>query len=388
MHFHLFFHATYKTMKHFLTLLLIIAGLQFAFAGEGIHFFKGSFKEAQELAAKEHKIIFMDAYTSWCGPCKRMAKDVFSAAEVGKFFNKHFINIKVDMEKGEGPKLAGKYRVTSYPTLLFLDEKGEVVHAAKGGRPADQFIGLGKIALSKNDKSAEYAKKYENGDRAPALLRAYAYALLNSAKPNLKIANEFIKTQKDLTKKENLEFLFDFANEADSKIFELALEHQTKIIALKSEEAFQEKVQTACNATIDKAIEFKVSNLLAEAKAKMKIANPKFSKEYNLLADIKYAANTKNMERYANFVDKYLKKYAKKDAKAMHQHAYTFLMQVNEVKLLEKAEKWAKKATSIDYNPNYLRTHAGLLRKLGRDADAKEIMQKADELRGTAVPKS
>ncbi|BDS14177.1 thioredoxin family protein [Aureispira anguillae] len=369
-------------MKQLLTGLILLASLQFVFASEGIHFFKGSFKEAQALAAKEHKLIFMDAYTSWCGPCKRMARDVFSAAEVGKFFNKHFINIKVDMEKGEGPRLAGKYRVSSYPTLLFLDEKGEVVHAAKGGRPADQFLGLGKVALSKNDKSGEYAKQYEEGNREPAFLRAYAYALLNSAKPNLKIANEYLKTQKELTNDENLEFLFDFANEADSKIFELAILHKTSIVALKSEADFQEKIKAACDATIDKAIEFNVASLVNEAKTKMKAANPKFAKEYSMLADIKYAAGTKDMEAYANSTDKFLKKYAKRDAKTLHQYAHTFLIKTNETKLLEKAEKWAKQATNIDFNPKYLRTHSDLLRKLGRVEEAEEVMKKANELSG------
>ena len=60
------------------TCFLLLFCLQFSFAEDGINFFKGTFKEAKALAAKEHKIIFMDAYTSWCGPCKRMAKNVFT----------------------------------------------------------------------------------------------------------------------------------------------------------------------------------------------------------------------------------------------------------------------------------------------------------------------
>lgn len=367
-------------MKLLITSLLLVCIFQYALADEGIHFFKGTFAEAQELAAKEHKIIFMDAYTSWCGPCKRMAREVFTNEEVGKFYNKHFINVKVDMEKGEGPKLAQKYRVSSYPTLLYIDDKGEVVHVAKGSRPSDQFIGLGKVALSKNDKSGEYAKKYEEGDRSPNLLRAYAYALLNSAQPNLKIANEYIKSQKDLSKKENLEFLFDFANEADSKIFELALKNKEQIIKLKSEESFLDKIKTACNATVTKAIEFKVESLTEEAKQKMKTANPKFAKEYGMIVDIKYNMGTDNMMAATDAIDKYLKKYAKKNAKKQHNFAYTFLMQVSDKKLLAKAEKWAKQAISIDYNQQYLKTHAGLLHKLGKMDEAQELLKKASEL--------
>ena len=373
-------------MKQLLTGLLLLASLQLALAEDGIHFFKGTMAEAQELAAKEHKIIFMDAYTAWCGPCKRMARDVFSDAEVGKFFNKHFVNIKVDMEKGEGPRLAGKYRVNSYPTLLFLDEKGDVVHAAKGGRPSDQFLGLGKIALGKNDKSGDYAKEYEDGKRDPVFLRAYAYALLNGGKPNLKIANEYIKTQEALSSKENLEFLFDFANEADSKIFELAVENKDAIIKLKSAEVFKEQLKAACNATVDKAIEFKVANLLNEAKDKMKTADPKYAKEYAMFADIKYAAGTEDIAAYTKYADKYLKKYAKKDAKMLNQYARSLLMQTNEAKLLETAEKWSKQATGLDYNAEYLRTHSAILKKLGRTEEAQKIDIKINELSGNKLP--
>lgn len=339
-------------------------------------------QEAQELAAKEHKIIFMDAYTSWCGPCKRMASEVFTAEEVGKFYNKHFINIKVDMEKGEGPELASKYRVNSYPTLLFLDSKGEVVHMGKGGRPIEQFIGLGKEALSKNDKSGDFEKEYEAGKREPALLRAYAYALLNSAKPSLKIANEYVKSQSDFSSPENLEFLLDFALESDSRIFELAVEHKDAIIKLKTEAKFEEMVRSACDATVNKAVEFKLKSLVEEAKKNMKTANPAFSKEYSMLADILYSSNMGEMEEYASLADKYLSKYASKDAVVLHQFASSFLLNCNDKKLLEKAEKWAKQAASLDYNQKYIRTHAGILQKLGRSELAEELLKKATELGG------
>lgn len=377
-------HLQLSIMQFLLTYFLLFCCLQFSFAGDGITFFEGTFKEAKALAAKEHKIIFMDAYASWCGPCKRMAREVFTDSEVGKFYNKHFINIKVDMEKGEGPGLASKYRVNSYPTLLFLDDKGEVVHASRGGKPVDLFIGLGKLALTKNNKSAEYTKKYESGDRSPEFLRAYAYSLLKGIQPHMKIANEYIKTQKDLTDQENLEFLFDFANEADSRIFDLAIKNKTQIIELKSQSEFEQKVRSACDATIEKAIEFNVKSLVADAKQKMKAANPQFFKEYSFLADMKYIAGIDDMQGYVSLTDKYLKKYAKKDARILNQYAYSLWMNTSEKKLLEKAEKWAKQATSIDYNQKYLKTHGSILLKLGRQEEAKKVLQKAKELGGSS----
>ena len=113
----------------------------------GIQFFHGSFAEAQAKAKKENKLIFMDAYTSWCAPCRYMAANVFTDQSVGEYYNSHFVNLKVDMEKGEGPELARRYSVMAYPTLLFLDGNGEVKSRTMGGKPAADFIALGQKAI-------------------------------------------------------------------------------------------------------------------------------------------------------------------------------------------------------------------------------------------------
>lgn len=87
----------------------------------GIVFQKISYQEALNLSKSTGKPIFMDAYTVWCGPCKYMDKKIFSDPEVGKYFNEHFINIKIEMEQHEdAPELARRFRVVSYPTLLFI----------------------------------------------------------------------------------------------------------------------------------------------------------------------------------------------------------------------------------------------------------------------------
>jgi thioredoxin-related protein len=351
-------------------------------ADGGIIFFKGTLAEAQEKAAQERKLIFMDAYTSWCGPCKQMSRTVFTDEAVGKFFNQHFINIKVDMEKGEGPRLAGRYRVNSYPTLLFLDEKGEVVHAAKGSRPADQFLGLGKAALAKNDKSDEYAKQYEEGDRSPELLRAYAYALLKSGKPATKIANEYSRKQEVFNNEEGLTFLFDFASDADSRIFDLLLEHKEAVLKAKGKEAYYAKVHDACDAVIQKAVEYDTKELVDVAKKKMKAAYPSFYKEYSLLADINYAAGKENMADYTVAVDKYIKKYAKKKSDVLHQYAQAVGRRVDDVKLLEKALQWTEQALELNQKAAYWHTKGGILRKLNREEEAQQAFEKARSLGG------
>ncbi|PKR80941.1 thioredoxin [Brumimicrobium salinarum] len=93
---------------------------------KGIQFESISFKEAIEKAKKEDKLIFLDAYAVWCGPCKMMDRTTFKDEEVGKVFNENFINVKIDMEKGEGPALARRYQVRAYPTMMLINGDGKV----------------------------------------------------------------------------------------------------------------------------------------------------------------------------------------------------------------------------------------------------------------------
>jgi thiol:disulfide interchange protein len=113
------------------------------------NFFEGTFEQALKEAAKKKKVIFVDAYTTWCGPCKMLNNSTFKDVKAGEFFNENFINIKIDMEKGEGPAFAMKYSVRAYPTLLFINAKGEVVHKSLGYKDADMLTEEGKIALAK-----------------------------------------------------------------------------------------------------------------------------------------------------------------------------------------------------------------------------------------------
>ena len=114
----------------------------------GIAFKQLSFNEALKTAKSSNKLIFLDAYASWCGPCKFMDANTFKDPDVAKFFNENFINLKVDMEKGEGPSLAQRFKVTAYPTLLFIDGDGEVFHKILGAKQPGEFLSIGKKVVT------------------------------------------------------------------------------------------------------------------------------------------------------------------------------------------------------------------------------------------------
>lgn len=111
---------------------------------EGIQFHRGNWTEALEKAKKENKLIFLDIYATWCGPCKRLKAKTFSDKIAAKFFNEHFINVSLDGETGEGAILAGKYNLTGYPSLFIIDAGGKLVTQTMGYQSPEELIGFGK----------------------------------------------------------------------------------------------------------------------------------------------------------------------------------------------------------------------------------------------------
>jgi len=114
-----------------------------------IHFMEDAWKEALKQAAAQHKYIFVDAYATWCGPCKMLKAKTFTDAKVAAFYNKNFINVSIDMEKGMGPQLAQEWQMTAYPTLIIFNSKGKAVLGTVGFIQPDKLLQFGQEALAK-----------------------------------------------------------------------------------------------------------------------------------------------------------------------------------------------------------------------------------------------
>jgi thiol-disulfide isomerase/thioredoxin len=133
---------------------------------QGIQFEQGTFAEALTKAEKENKLLFVDFYTTWCGPCKKMSKTIFTQDEVGAFFNQNFISLKVDAEKGEGPELAGKYNVKGFPTMIFFNGDGSENKRLVGATPdAGFFLSFAKQVTGDETPFLEKYEAYKKGNR-------------------------------------------------------------------------------------------------------------------------------------------------------------------------------------------------------------------------------
>ncbi len=113
----------------------------------GIQFHKGTWAEALALAKKENKLVFLDVYASWCGPCKKLKKRTFSNDKVGAYFNEHFINVSLDGEIDEGVNVSSQYNVTSYPSLYLINGDGKIVAETGGYMSPKEIIKFGKSVI-------------------------------------------------------------------------------------------------------------------------------------------------------------------------------------------------------------------------------------------------
>lgn len=147
--------------------------------GKGMKFEEGALAQALQKAKSENKQVFLDAYTTWCGPCKIMANKVFTTPQAGDFFNPRFVNIKIDMEKGEGIALAKKYNITSYPTMLLLDTQGDVIHKIVGAQQVKDLIAHAQNGLNDSTSYRGLKKRYTQGDRSPEFLANYYQLMKN-----------------------------------------------------------------------------------------------------------------------------------------------------------------------------------------------------------------
>lgn len=144
-------------------------------AQKAIRFEKGNWNEIVEKAQKAKKLIFVDFYTQWCGPCLNMSEEVFTVPTVYNFYNTNFINAKIDAEHGEGKELAAKYQVKVYPTYLFIDPTtGNALHKSSGRQEPDTFIFTGESALNPRLRSFYLEANYDKNKNDLSFLNDYA----------------------------------------------------------------------------------------------------------------------------------------------------------------------------------------------------------------------
>ncbi|MCH5174315.1 MAG: thioredoxin family protein [Prevotellaceae bacterium] len=169
-------------MKRFsLTLTAFVATLAMLAQGMAFEPEGTTLEQASAKAKAENKLIFLDCFTQWCGPCKKMARDVFPQEQVGAYMNPKFVNLQIDMESEYGAPLAKKLQIQAYPTFVIFNADAQEIGRFLGGSGAEEFIA--KVdEKSKDNSSSDLKARWESGDRDPQFLQEYLASLNASYK--------------------------------------------------------------------------------------------------------------------------------------------------------------------------------------------------------------
>ena len=220
-----------KTLS-LLTLLLVLSQ---GVSAQGISFLDNRpVADVLAQAKKENKMVFVDCYTTWCGPCKILAANVFPQKEVGEFFNLRFVSLKLDMEKGEGPVMAKKWDVGAYPTLIFMDSDGEVQFQLVGARDGKHLVDTVAYLLE-NNKPSDTALRYKKGERSSQLVMDYIRELQQNRKNRTAeaVANDFVNNHQQALLTDTLaqQILGRYVQDPHNEGFLYAYQHRDQLPA-------------------------------------------------------------------------------------------------------------------------------------------------------------
>lgn len=365
--------AKTNNMKKIGLTLIFAFAVSFAMAQKGMKFETGTWAQIQEKAKKENKFIFVDAYTTWCGPCKWMAKNIFTNDTVGEFYNKNFINAKIDMEKGEGIELAKKYEVKFYPTYLFFDLNGELVHRAGSSKPVKMFIEDGENAINPNKQLITLQKKYKTGDKSEITVKNYALALSKLHTKNDALAIDYIA----VTKQEEL-----FTNDNFNVIYTLIeLDKNGSEFLFKNAESYRkvmgnEKYDEAINGLFFEESWNAGKNKDEKRFSQIKEINSRFfattSDKNSFKMRLVYLESAKNRDDLFDTYLKYFTAFEKEINAGEYNNAAWFAFEnIEDKDRLKTALTWVDKSIEMEKSAMNMDTKANLEFKIGNYKDAK-----------------
>ncbi|MFK7906540.1 MAG: DUF255 domain-containing protein [Chitinophagales bacterium] len=364
-----------KGFTKLFTILLLFACMNtYAQESEGINFFEGSWEEALAEAQKTNKPIFLDAYASWCKPCKMMIKEVFPQASVGNYFNENYVSIKIDMEKGEGPEIAKKYGVKVFPTFFFINPQGEALHKSAGYQVPDKFVQLAKDAKDENKQYFALKTKYDAGDKSPTVLYNYAMAMYGSDAyyESAPIAEEYLQllNKKELKSEKSMGMVMSIPIGHDGFAARQLLDNRKKYEKDYTSEKVDNKLLGMMKSKVSKAAKANDATALKEATDFISENIPAKAAKWNAKLSMSFFERTDNWTGYADAASKYVTEHAMDDSETLNMIAWTYFESVEDKTQLEEAVKWVNRAIELEHNYYNTDTKAALLYKLEQYEEA------------------
>lgn len=375
-----------------------------------------SWNEIREKAKSDNRYIFLDIYATWCIPCKKMDKYVYSDSKVGKLVNDKFVAVKIQFDRtlkddahaiswyDDAEAILKEYHVSAVPTYLFFAPDGRLIKKSGGYHNIDLFIEMINEAgdpqminfYTDLENYKHGGRKYESMLNLISKIREvlddhlFAQIVAKDYKTNyfdcLSIEN--------LCKKENLDFISNYMQYLNSKdnLFKLIQLFPTSLDSVIGQSGWSNLVKM--NVITREEI---LSKIFTDDSYKELVSNDpdwnlmcnsiskKYGKQYSdlvILQKIYFYRKNKEWRKFATAVNQKIKIYPPKlEASSNDPHstfgynvnAWDVFLYCNDSVVLKQALNWvdlAIKSQGSDINEQYLDTKANILYKLGRVKDA------------------
>lgn len=355
------------------------------FSQDGIKFGKQSFAQTLEQAKKENKLIFLDAFASWCGPCKLLDKNVFPKKEVGDYFNANFLNLHIDMEKGEGIEIAKKYSIYSYPTLLFIDGDGKVVYKAAGYMSPQELISIAKEAVNPENTLENKIAKFEAGEKDPEFLMGLIKNTYSSDfSLAQKVATRYFQTRTDATySKEEAGMLLFFTKTIDDDLYKIFTAKKAELSQQIPESYLAEyDKQLKLNTVLQKSFDANTQSIneqvfLAEG---TRIYGEKEAKQLLNKINMDLFFTQKKYDDYAKSALNYYQNPTDFATDELNNVAWNFYLYVTDKTLLTQVTQLCLEGIKKEENSQNTDTLANIYYKLGDYKNAKLWAKKSIEI--------
>ena len=355
------------------------------FSQDGIKFGKQSFAKTLEQAKKENKLIFLDAFASWCGPCKLLDKNVFPKKEVGDYFNDNFLNLHIDMEKGEGIEIAKKYSIYSYPTLLFIDGDGKVVYKAAGYMSPQELISIAKEAVNPENTLENKIAKFEAGEKDPEFLMGLIKNTYSSDfSLAQKVATRYFQMRTDATySKEEAGMLLFFTKTIDDDLYKIFTAKKAELSTQIPESYLAEyDKQLKLNTVLQKSFDANTQSINEQVfiTEGTKIYGEKEAKQLLNKINMDLFFTQKKYDDYAKSALSYYQNPKDFATDELNIVAWNFYLYVTDKTLLTQVTQLCLEGIKKEENSQNTDTLANIYYKLGDNKNAKLWAKKSIEI--------
>lgn len=350
-----------RISKGLFLFVIFISGLQ----AYGQIKFREITEEEEWLTAVEDskasdKLIFLDIYATWCGPCKYLDKNVYTDSTLGEYYNSRFINLKMDGETTFGMQMARKYQLSAYPTMFYINSDEEIITRIVGVREPDPLQDIGKV-ISENHSEFEYLSlNYEKDSLSAEELSKYQ-SLLNQIEQNEKaveVAKKIIPslTDNEIISEKYKSLIVKSAPDIDSRIFKVVEENKEIIDTVWNSQEIDQFYAGVFNTTlfnaIDKKDEVLLNRIIDEFLPAYMGEESGDLEQGEFITRKLYYANTQDWERYNELVMGLYDKRFDGDDKFLYMEAYEVANEYSQSPgAVKMAVNWMEKATGI--NPSF-----------------------------------